>query len=121
LQGDRPPAYYCIRALDPNDEADVVPENNEKCYNPGQEPVLLAYPNPNLGPMNLDVLMPTEESITIELYDQLGQRIRRIGDGMASVGLNRYLVNMTGEAGGTYTIKVIFRDRILVKQFVYLK
>lgn len=121
LEGDRSPAYYCVRALDPNDEADAIPENNEKCYNPGQQPVLLLYPNPAAGPMNLDLLMPSEELITIELYDQLGRPIRRIDDGKASAGLNRYPVNMTGESGGTYTVKVIFRDRILVKQFVYLK
>ena len=27
------PEYYCIRALDPNDESDDVPGNNERCFN----------------------------------------------------------------------------------------
>jgi hypothetical protein len=71
------------------------------------------YPNPTSGLLYLDLSgLQTAEKVTLEVYNLSGEKIRSrevSGSGTESLDLSTY-------ATGTYTIRILTADMVLVKQ-----
>ncbi|MFN8181442.1 MAG: PKD domain-containing protein [Bacteroidia bacterium] len=113
------PDYYCIRALDPNDESDDVPGNNERCFN--RTPNLLIsdpYPNPFTNESVLDIFLPNSDQLEVVLFDGSGKIVQDLFNGKGTKGLNRIRVSGSGLASGVYSLRVIFRDQVLQRHLI---
>jgi PKD repeat protein len=105
--------YYCVRAISPNFENDDVPSNNEKCFNRTDKLILVnPYPSPFYSTVNIRVIVPFDEELSIDLYDQAGKLVMNAFEGMAEKGLNDFPVDGSRLSDGLYTIAVRFQGEL---------
>ncbi len=111
--------YYCIQAINPNGMEDDVPENNERCFNLTEDFISLdPYPNPFVNQVTLRFLLPQSEMMKIELIDQAGRLVKDIYEGKANKNLFEVNTNLSDVQNGMYTVKIIYRDRVISKKIV---
>lgn len=111
--------YYCVRATEPNGEADVVPANNERCITRERElTVSTPFPNPFDESLNIRIMLPFQDELSVVLYDQLGNVAGEVYNGKAEKGSLRLTMNTSLLADGVYTLRVLFRDAVEVRQVV---
>jgi PKD repeat protein len=109
--------YYCVEAILPNGLVDEVPANNKRCEAIVDDfSIVDPYPNPFSGSVNLDVVLPYDDHLTIELFDALGQKMETLYDGMAYVGLNSINADLSSLAEGMYAVRFTFRDNTKVRE-----
>lgn len=98
--------YYCIRVLSPNNSSDDKITNNEKCFNKtSQLAIVQPYPNPFTTEVNLKVVSPFEDDLTVDLLDFNGKLIREIYSGLAVKGLWQTRLNLSDLNDGVYFIR----------------
>jgi hypothetical protein len=111
--------YVCVRATEPNGEADNAPANNEKCNSlESSFSVKDPYPNPFTSLLNVEVILPYSDELTVELFELTGKKVMDIYNGHAAKGLTTMQADLQGLAAGMYTLKCSFRDEVLVRSVV---
>ncbi|OFX74457.1 MAG: hypothetical protein A2X12_08820 [Bacteroidetes bacterium GWE2_29_8] len=65
------------------------------------------YPNPTNSNATIDLSIPQDTYLKIELYDILGSKVADIYSGNASQGSSKYTVNTLGLSPNTYIIKIV--------------
>ncbi len=110
-------AYYCVSAIKPNDKDDDVQSNNEKCSTLRNEfSVIEPHPNPFTGSLDVSVVLPFDDYLTVELYDNLGQKLSTLFDRQAVAGLNLIHSDLFYLADGLYTLRFSFRDQDVIRK-----
>jgi hypothetical protein len=112
------PVYYCIKADQPNGAPDDQPGNNEKCVNRNGEFLMTLYPNPVKEQLTIDIVLPEREEIIIDLFNQLGQEMRRVYSGTAESGLTRISVPVSDLTGGFYYLRARYREKDFSQIFI---
>jgi hypothetical protein len=65
------------------------------------------YPNPSMGPVALQVGLPADDRVTIEVYNILGQRIATLKDGASMpAGYHTVVWNAPHLASGLYFVRM---------------
>ncbi len=114
--------FYCIKAYDPNGETDNVPSNNEKCISRNKiSPGIETYPNPFTDNLNIRVILPYKESLTVDVLDQSGRLLINLYDDEASAGLVSFNPAVSELREGIYLIRVLFNDQVFYRQAIKLK
>jgi hypothetical protein len=85
------------------------------------------YPNPFNPITNISYNLPSDQHISIVVFNALGQKVRVLLDGIASAGQNK-IVTWRGEndhgqkvASGIYFYQVITRSKTITKKMVLMK
>jgi PKD repeat protein len=112
------PVYYCLKADLPNGAPDDQPDNNEKCFNRSGEFLMTTYPNPATDQLTIDIVLPSREEITVDLYSQTGQLIKKVFSGTAETGLTRLDVTVAELSGGFYYLRARYRERDFSQPFI---
>ncbi len=111
--------YYCIRALNPNGEADSNPGDNERCFNLTDQMILLnPYPNPFNNILHLKFLLPKSDNMNVQLIDASGKMIQTLYDGKAPKNLFEVKSDLQHLRVGTYSVRIRYRDNVVVKSVV---
>jgi PKD repeat protein len=111
--------YYCIKALNPNGQADSHPEDNELCFNLTDQFLFVnPYPNPFQNELRLKFMLPKSENMQIQLYDNTGKMVQTVFDGKAPKNLFEISADVTLLQKGVYTVKVSYRDKVIAKHVV---
>jgi hypothetical protein len=111
--------YYCISALNPNGEQDNVPENNERCFNLTEETILFSpYPNPFTENLNLNFILSSPDYLKVDLFDYAGRLVKEIYNGKAAKSYVEITADLTELKNGMYTVRAIYRDKVLIKSVV---
>ncbi len=114
--------YYCVRAINPNGEQDNAPENNEKCINLSDETIVFdPYPNPFTGTLNMHLLLGNPDYVKADLIDVSGQVVKEIYSGKVSKNYLAFSSDLTDLREGIYSIRVIYRDKVIVRNVVKIK
>jgi hypothetical protein len=84
------------------------------------------YPNPFNPATTIEYSLPRRAPVTVDIYNVLGQRVRRLVDEIQSAGRHRVVWNGTDENGkpvstGLYFYKVTAGERITSRKMVLLK
>jgi PKD repeat protein len=115
-------SYYCVRAINPNGEQDNAPENNEKCINLSDETIVFdPYPNPFTGTLNMHLLLGNHDYVKADLIDVSGQVVKEIYSGKVSKNYLAFSTDLTDLREGIYSIRVIYRDKVIVRNVVKIK
>jgi PKD repeat protein len=112
-------SFYCVSVIRPNGQDDDVETNNQKCSSLTNEiSIMEPYPNPFTDELQVNVILPYADYLTVEIYSSLGQKIKTLYDGMGKAGLNAINVDFTSLAGGVYVVRYSFRDQELKRQVI---
>ncbi len=112
-------SYYCIRAVSPNGETDNFPVNNEYCVNRTDNVNFVSpYPNPFSDKISLQILIPKIEDVKIELFDETGNQVKIIYEGIAQEGMLHIEEDFSGLNPGVYFVRVAYREETVVKPII---
>lgn len=110
-------AFYCVSVIKPNGRDDDVPENNEKCSSLNNEfSIMEPFPNPFSDFLQMNVILPYDDYLTVEMFNNLGQKLSTIYDAQGTTGLNLIQVDFSSLADGLYTLRFSFRDQVIVRK-----
>jgi PKD repeat protein len=76
---------------------------------------LLIYPNPTIGSFTIDIRLASNENIQINIINSSGEILRVI---QGTVLSEKYIINMNGEPGGLYLIKINIGANYLVRRLI---
>lgn len=112
--------FVCVSVENPNGLQDEVPENDESCkaINETTFQVLSVYPNPTFDKLTIPIFIPETNSLSIILYDLLGQKKQDVYSGNINKGLQLQTVDFTGIAKGIYLLKFEYGGTVIVKKFI---
>lgn len=79
------------------------------------------YPNPFNPTTTIEFSIPKTESVTLKIYNTLGQETATVVSERLSPGRHKYEWNASGLASGVYLFKLQSRDYRDVKKMVFLK
>jgi FlaG/FlaF family flagellin (archaellin) len=78
---------------------------------------IAVYPSPNNGQFTVRISSHTEESWSIEVYDQAGVRIYKINDLVVSGFLEKQ-IDLQTAVGGLYTVAFINNNQKIIKKII---
>jgi len=113
--------YICVTAslLPEFQEADL--SDNRSCVVLSNDFVLSEpYPDPVVNHVVFTYLLPFNGKVKIELFNEIGDKIRELFNGEGQEGFNRQSFDISDINAGLYTCKITFRDKSLRKKFVKL-
>ncbi len=79
------------------------------------------YPNPFNPTTIISLQLPSEQHISLKVYDLLGREIRVLVDGMLSGGSHSVQFDGSGLASGVYIYRVVAGDRVESRKMQLLK
>ncbi|RUA25916.1 MAG: hypothetical protein DSY76_06285 [Bacteroidetes bacterium] len=115
------PSYYCITATPLNtDIEDESPANNTLCKEyQAQLWVGNTYPNPTSDFINIDVILPVNQEISLSVSNIEGKQLQSVNI-KANRGLNQLKINTTSYPAGTYQLKIESGTDSEVRRFIIL-
>jgi PKD repeat protein len=116
-----PPHFLCVEITDVNGQQDNNPANNIRCINLIEDFVIIdPYPNPAEQVINLQVVVTRRDFLSIAIYDASGKLVRDIYNGLSTQGLNKFILDTSSLANGTYFCKYTFSGKTTVKPLTHI-
>lgn len=115
------PAYYCITATPLNtDIEDENPADNKRCKE-YQAKLWISniYPNPASSSIHIDVILPVNDGISIQLINSDGNQIQSTKT-IGKRGLNQLKINTNTLSSGTYLLRIESGVEGVVRTFIIL-
>ncbi len=104
------------------DDADLVTNVGEPLPDlPNQFKLYQNYPNPFNPTTTITYELPEPSSVTINIYDMLGNEVESIKQGYKQAGNHEVLFNGENLSSGVYIYKLITEKRSVSKKMLYLK
>ena len=76
--------------------------------------MMTVAPNPTTGLLNINVDLPENEEISVNVYNAMGQKVTEVVNGNISHGT--YQVDLSGNANGFYYVKMAVRGTVITKK-----
>jgi PKD repeat protein len=67
---------------------------------------LSVYPNPTENTINIKLVSPISQNISIDIYNAVGQKVNTIFTGELGIGINEYSTSLATLAKGVYYVKI---------------
>jgi hypothetical protein len=64
-------------------------------------------PNPCSATTTISIESHTNESVSVALFDDLGQIVSRVYDGLLQSGLNRFDLDLANRPSGVYFVRMV--------------
>ena len=86
------------------------------------EPMLKAsYPNPFNSSTTIPFTLPSEQRVTIEVFDILGRRVSTLVNSELSAGVHEVRWNVRNSASGVYIIRMVSREGVQSSRITLVK
>lgn len=86
-----------------------------------EELQLRTAPNPFNRTLNIQLNLPKDAQLAINIYDAKGAMLKQLASGKYSAGAQQFQLDGSSWAGGTYYLEVIVANRQLLRKLVLLK
>ncbi len=80
-----------------------------------------AYPNPFNNSISFAVAVPREAEVKIRIFNMLGQQVAMVHTGRINAGYHRFIWNATGNATGTYIVRMEAPNFTKVRMIQYIR
>ena len=112
-------SYLCIETMNPNGEQDNNVFNDKQCI-PLQNDIKIVppYPSPATDWIHLDIILPREGDLEIEVFNDMGQNLGVVMDGTGNKGLNSYKISTAHLKQGMYLLQIEFAGEYYVEKFI---
>ena len=108
----------CVDVLLVNGRVDDNVLNNHACTAITNNFTLLdPFPNPTNGDIYFLLILPQEGSITLDIYDMIGRKVKVISENGLK-GLNQITYSTLGLSKGNYYLQLNYNDKVLGKMFM---
>jgi hypothetical protein len=88
-------------------DADILLDVKDYNYNPKSKIELMGiYPNPSDKQSHVDINLPFDGNVNIDLYDLMGNKLSMVYNGNLSYGINSVNINTSGLSSGAYLLSV---------------
>ncbi len=104
-----------------SERATLVSEVETTVLPPEHMAALSNYPNPFTDRTVLVLDVPDSRSVTLEVYNTLGQRVAVVFEGVLPPGRHELPVETSGWAAGVYFARVHTRDTVLTHRMVVVR
>ena len=74
------------------------------------------YPNPSNGIFNVSIDLPSQEEVTVAIYDMMGNQVVDVVTGQLQTG--SYTVDMTGKAAGMYFVRMTAHNQVFNQKVI---
>jgi hypothetical protein len=106
------PGYLCMEVIEVNHGLDENESNNKKCITSTNEfEVFNAYPNPFESDVNIDVNIPIKGTVTVKLYNMLGEYLSEPIERNVAKGYNSFSINGSHLSKGIYFLEIRYKDQ----------
>lgn len=113
--------FVCVRIAAVNGIIDGDLTNNYLCEKGFNENLFVSiYPNPTLGKLNMDYVLPKKGQIRINIYDQMGNRVVEEVNSQALSGIYKGQFNTAELRPGIYHYEFVFEGTSRTGTFVKL-
>jgi hypothetical protein len=80
--------------------------------------LMKVYPNPSNGLFNVSFELPSQEDVTVAVYDMMGNQVANVIEGQLQKGA--YTVDLTDKAAGMYFVRMtahnqVFNQKVIVE------
>ena len=106
-----------LAVLDVSNATDV--ENDKPVLN--EFALLQNYPNPFNPSTNIDFRLPVSGKARVTVFNQLGQQVRILADGIYSAGMHELTFNAANLASGVYYYTIEVDNFLQTKKMILLK
>ncbi len=120
LPADTPLESICINLpLEYQGLTDPTPINNEACINLIQSLVVgQPYPNPGDGKFRLDVVLPEDDNLDLELLNMQGQQVLFETYPNLKAGLQPLLLDYSNNRPGMYFLRIYTSDGVATRRVI---
>ena len=120
LPADTPLESICINLpLEYQGLTDPTPINNEACINLIQSLVVgQPYPNPGDGKFRLDVVLPEDDNLDLELLNMQGQQVLFESYPNLKAGLQPLLLDYSNNRPGMYFLRIYTSDGVATRRVI---
>ena len=117
--GDQPLVWYpnYVPVKPPDSEEKSIAKINKTELKYG----IQTYPNPFNPVININVELPDDQLVTIDIYNVLGQKVSTLINDKLNAGSHSFTWNGASFASGTYLIKVTSNEKTTIKKILLLK
>jgi len=98
---------------------DAVPDDSTNI--PNNYITLTSYPNPFNSTTEIKYYLPTNQNITLDIYDLLGRKVETLYDGRQPAGNHIVIWDASGFSSGIYFCRLFSGEKSLIKKMVLLK
>jgi PKD repeat protein len=112
------PEVICVRAINPNNEVDAHPENNEICLTVNKFQLISISPNPSASIIKLSYIIPQTAQTTVTLFDVYGNKVKELFTGSIEKGLIRQNFNLEIFNRGIYVIEIRYQEKAIREKIV---
>jgi Rib/alpha/Esp surface antigen-like repeat protein len=114
--------YVCVDAVNVNGGGEKNTANNRNCRSLDNQTVVTnLYPNPAIGKINLDLIMPDAEDFTFEISNEMGQRLLIDATYRAVRGYNKVEFDVRNYLPGIYYLKATYSDNVIIQKFQVIR
>lgn len=110
---------FCVKALNPNGEADMKPDDNSVCRSISElsyQAVL--YPNPAGDHISVDLHSLTDAMVDLAFYDSRGSLVKTRSSISILKGITRYTLDISDLDKGIYNLRIVFNDQDMIKKLI---
>ncbi len=80
-----------------------------------------AYPNPFNAVSHIELNLPASSQVTLDVFNNLGQKVARVFDGVAVAGSHRFALDGSDWSSGLYFVRASALGQTAFKKAVLLK
>lgn len=107
---------FLISPTDPN-----AVSNEDELGLPTHIALEANYPNPFNPVTTIQYQLPQTASVTLEVFDMLGQRVAKLADGVQNSGTHSVAVDASGWASGVYVYALTVGAERIMRKMILLK
>jgi PKD repeat protein len=113
------PGYICVEAKASSLPEDVNPDDNTSCLVSGQEcRISRLYPNPAGDQLFIELIVPGQDPIKLELIDSWGRVLTSLIDESLPSGRQLIDLNTYGLPDGFYILRLRYREQQITRTFI---
>lgn len=99
----------------------VNPVANEEEVQPLALDLGTAFPNPFEASTRLRVTLPEARTVTVEVFDAAGRRVRVLHDGPLAAGTTPFEFSARGLASGVYTVRAVAGEHTVERRVTLVR
>ena len=118
MDGGMIPDVICVEASLPNNGVDYDYSNNTFCKTLDKFELINLYPNPVSQEVNIHYILPANQQVEINLFDNIGHKVINLYNGISNKGLNKYKYNLGIFANGVYVLELNSQGKTIRKKIM---
>lgn len=112
---------YRLRQKDLDGSTEIGPTRTVELNDPSKAALLSPFPNPATGRATIQYKLPEDGTVTLSLYNVLGQRVATLVDGNQSAGPKQHTLDTSSFGSGVYFLRLNTKEKIVTERLTVVR